>query len=262
MQRREFRHKLGICARLFGRKLAAQGICWVRTSPGPVWKLDLRNPTHRWIVYGAYEGPGFWRWLERRQSSITTVVDSGANIGQTVLYFAALTPQARVFAYEPGLAARSWLAECVALNRLGKVEVSDAGLGASAGMARLSEDGGDAALHGSWNKVNTSTGHSIRLVTLDDELDRLGLAKLDLWKLDMEGYETFALQGAARSLAAHRIRAIHLEIAGEAGQECLNRVSACGYRIYGIDDHGRPVAWNPQHSYDNAMCFAPGEETS
>ena len=107
LQPREFPRKLGICDRLFGRALAGAGICWVRTAPGPVWKLDLGNQTHRWIVYGSYEGPAFWHWLRRDGAGTRTIVDSGANIGQTVLYFASLLPAARIFAYEPGSAARA-----------------------------------------------------------------------------------------------------------------------------------------------------------
>jgi len=55
-----FFRKLRICERIFGKKLAANGICWIQTGSGIPWKLDLANPTHRWIVYGKYEGHHFW----------------------------------------------------------------------------------------------------------------------------------------------------------------------------------------------------------
>lgn len=256
LQRCEFPRKLGICGRLFGRALARHGICWVRTAAGPVWKLDLTNDTHRWLVYGHYEGPGLWRWLEPHRASIRTIVDSGANIGQTVIHFTTLAPHAQVFAYEPGAAARAWLAESVATNALHQVSISACGLGASAGEARLSDDGG-AGRHGSWNKVNPTLGEPIALTTLDDELSRLGIDMVDLWKLDMEGYEEFALQGAQRALAAGRIRAVYIEAAGEIGRQNLARLAQHGYRVHGIDNSGRLVAWQQQHNYENALCLAP-----
>ncbi len=259
LRRFEFPRKLGLFDRLFGRSLSTHGICWVHTAPGPLWKLDLANATHRWIVYGYYEGPALWNWARSRKNAIHTIVDSGANIGQTALYFATLTPQARILAYEPGTAARSWLQECVSFNGFTQIAIHAAGLGASPSSARLVDDGG-AGRHGSWNKVNDSQGEPIQLVTLDDELARLGIETLDLWKLDMEGHEGFALRGAARALAAGKIRAIYIEAAGDAGRESLGFLAAHGYRVHGIAPSGRLVPWHQHHDYENALCLAPGAQ--
>jgi FkbM family methyltransferase len=258
LQRLEFPRKLGLCRRMFGRSLARHGICWVRTAPGPIWKLDLTNLTHQWLVYGHYEGPGFWRWLQCRQrhTPLRAIVDSGANIGQTVAGFSALAPSAHVLAYEPGAAARAWLTEAIAANGLTRVTVRAAGLGAASGPARLADDG-VAGRHGSWNKVSAATGEPIDLVTLDEELAACGIDVVDVWKLDMEGYEGFALRGAAGAIGAGRIRAIHLEVAGEPGLENLAWLEARGYRAHGLTDSGRPVAWRPGHHFDNVLCLAP-----
>jgi FkbM family methyltransferase len=256
LQRRAFPRKLGLCDRVFGRTLAAHGIAWVRTAPGPVWKLDLANATHRWIVYGDYEGPALWRWLGRRRDAIRTVVDSGANIGQTALTFAALLPAARIFAYEPGAAARTWLAEGVAVNRLAQITIEAAGLGATPKSARLASEDADER-HGSWNKVNDTRGEPIALVTLDDELARHGIATLDFWKLDMEGYELEALRGASRALAARRIRALYVEVGGAAGEPALAFLREHGYSIHKLAPSGRPGPWQSGGDFDSALCLAP-----
>jgi FkbM family methyltransferase len=252
----EFPRKLGLCDRLFGATLAAHGTCWVGTAAGPVWKLDLANHTHRWIVYGYYEGPGFWRWLRRQRTPVRTLVDSGANIGQTILYFATLLPEAKLVAYEPGAAARGWLSESIVANGFANISVVASGLGAQAGLTRLAPAGG-ADRHGSWNRVSETEGEPISLATLDDELARLGLGTLDLWKLDMEGYELFALQGAARALAEHRIHAIYVEAAGENGRQSLQFLGQHGYLAYGISDHGSLHAWQPAADYDSALVLSP-----
>ncbi|MBI3886120.1 MAG: FkbM family methyltransferase [Opitutae bacterium] len=254
----EFSGKLGLCDRLFGRALAAHGIVWVRTAVGPVWKLDLANVTHRWIVYGWYEGPALWHWLRRRRRPFRAVVDSGANIGQTALTFAALLPDAKIFAYEPGAAARAWLTESVAASGLGAIQVEPAGLGATAGSARLASEDNDER-HGSWNKVNTERGEPIAVATMDDEMARLGLDQIDFWKLDMEGYEIHALRGAARALAAHRVRALYVEVGGEAGRPALELLRGHGYAVHSLADNGRPGALRDGEGYDNALCLAPGE---
>ncbi len=257
LQRVEFNRKLGLCDRLFGRTLASHGIAWVRTARGPVWKLDLTNWTHRWIVYGSYEGPALWRWLARHGDLIATVVDSGANIGQTALGFAALFPAARIWAYEPGSAARAWLAESVAANRLDRVAVEATGLGSSARSARLaSEDA--AGRHGSWNKVNDTDGEPIHVVTLDAEIARHGLTTVDFWKLDMEGYEIEALRGAAGALAEHRIGALYVEVGGTAGLPAIELLRSHGYAIHALTSSGRTEPFRHDHDYDSALCLAPG----
>jgi FkbM family methyltransferase len=251
----EFPHKLGLCDQFFGKTLARDGIRWVRTAAGPIWKLDLSNPTHRWIVYGSYEGPSFWRWLRARTGSLNTLVDSGANIGQTVLYFATYLPQARIFAYEPGQAARKWLEEGIAANGFDKVTVVPAGLSSAPGDARLGSVGG-AELHGAWNQINAADGESVALVRLDQELERLGVDQVDLWKLDVEGHEMQALQGARHSLAAGRIRAVYMEM-GAAKSESADFLKNHGYIGWDLGNSDNPKPLGRISQWGNALFLAP-----
>ena len=261
LQRIEFSHKLGLCDRWFGRHTARAGIAWVRTAPGPVWKLDLANQTHRWIVYGYYEGPALWRWTRRHATHLRAIVDSGANIGQTVLYFSALTPAARILAYEPGSVARAWLTDCVEANRFSLVRIASCGLGAATTQARLANPGADDR-HGAWNQVSETEGEPILIARLDDELDRHGVATLDLWKLDLEGYEAQALQGAARALAQGRIRAVYAEIAGDNGRRTTELLASHGYAPHRIAPSGRLTPWQHSHPYECALFLAPGAKAT
>src|SRR5437868_6631493 len=127
----DFPRKLGICERIFGNRLSALGSCWVKTAAGVCWKLDLTNPTHRWIVYGKYEGRGFLDWARKFLKPDAMIVDSGANIGQMLLYLAQWVPQGKVLAFEPGREQADWLQECLCVNAGLPVEVLRYGLGAS-----------------------------------------------------------------------------------------------------------------------------------
>lgn len=251
----DFRHKLGLCDLLFGAALSRKGIQWVRTSPGPVWKLDLANPTHRWIVYGDYEGPSLWRWLRSSAGTLRTIVDSGANIGQTVLHFAAILPRARILAYEPGREAREWLEEGIGANGFNGVTVVPAGLSSAPGNAHLGSLGG-AELHGAWNQIQPTEGEAIALVSLDQELERHGFGQVDLWKLDVEGHEIAALQGASGSLAARRIRAVYMEL-GDAQAESIAFLGQNGYTGWDIDISGRPRPLGKHLKWGNALFLAP-----
>lgn len=248
MRRLNFPRKLGICERLYGGALTNNGVSWVRTAAGPVWKLDLRNPTHRWIVYGHYEGPSFFAWARRHLRADAVFVDSGANIGQMIVNLAALMPDGRIVAFEPGRAAAAWLRECLTVTNL-PVEVFPMALGASAGTAFL-RDGAAESIHGAQSQISDSEGEPISIVALADFVARSGIPRIDLWKLDVEGYEIPALQGAAPLLRSGHIGAIYAELTGGNGERISRYLSEFGYRCYLLDAAGRarPATHLPGHT--------------
>ncbi len=237
----DFPHKLGICQRLFGRMITDHGICWVQTAAGIPWKLDLTAPPHRWIVYGKYEGAPFLNWARKFLPPDGVVVDSGANIGQMLLYLAQWVPQGKVLAFEPGTEQAEWLSECLAINTKLPVEVLRVGLGASATQLRL-RSYGPSYIHGYWSRVSETEGEPIQIVRLADELAVRSIEKVDLWKLDVEGYEMPALQGAEVLLKEQRIKAIYAEIGklgDQYGEEVRDYLAAFGYHCYLFDHSGK-----------------------
>jgi len=201
--------KLGSLDWLYRRILQNHGASWVETRAGPIWKLDLRNPTHRWIVYGDYEGPGFVPWAKRWVREDSMVVDSGANIGQVLLYLAPKIRAGKYIAVEPNPVARAWLVECLERYSEWPVTVESFGLGASPGRASLFGAEGESAV-GSHGSLKTGAG-DIEVITLDEYCGKSRIEKIDLWKLDMEGGEEAALKGARDLLKRKAIRALVVE---------------------------------------------------
>lgn len=240
-----FPHKLGFCERLFGRALALYGTCWVQTGASISWKLDLTNPTHRWIVYGFYEGGAFLNWAREFLSQNAVIVDSGANIGQMLLYLAQWVPQGKVLAFEPGMEQADWLEECLAIHPTLPVEVLRLGLGASPTKLYLQDSGlintgGKMVnVHGAMSQISETEGEPIHIVRLSDELTVRSISRVDLWKLDVEGYEIPALQGAESLLKEHRIKAIYVELHGENGERIQDYLAAFRYQCYLFDSKGK-----------------------
>ncbi|MBD2357538.1 FkbM family methyltransferase [Tolypothrix sp. FACHB-123] len=248
----DFQHKLGICERLFGKAISSEGICWVKTGSGISWKLDLANPTHRWIVYGKYEGAAFLNWAQKFLPTDAIIVDSGANIGQMLMYLAQWIPQGKILAFEPGNEAAKWLEECLTIHTSLPVEIIRAGLGASPAQLHLNNIGASIG-HGAWNQISETEGEIIQIVSLADELANRSMTKVDLWKLDVEGYEIPALKGAESLLKEQRIKAIYAELIGNNGQQIRNYLAQFGYYCYLFDSHGKLYSPAQLPSHTNGL---------
>jgi FkbM family methyltransferase len=244
LRRFRFPHKLGAIERLYGRQLSRNGIAWVKTAIGPVWKLDLRSGSHRWLVYGDYGGNAFLPWARGWLHGGGVVIDSGANIGQTALNFATL-PGTQVFAFEPNVDSALWLEECVREQRGWSVEVIRQGL--SSGPEQLclvipdfaDEHGAQATLHTEWYGARKRETVTILVDRLDTFIEDRNLAAIRLWKLDVEGWELNALMGAERALRRHAIDAIFVELHPDNTDAVRAFIRSCGYDRYSFDAHGR-----------------------
>lgn len=242
MRRLSFPHKLGICEQIWGQKLSKHGVCWIETSTGLSWKLDLSNPVHRWIVYGDYEGPDFLGWAKSFISKDSVLVDSGANIGQVTLYFAQWIDDSdggRILAFEPGVEAFKWLEECVSANNLA-VDIVHAALGEEPAVSYLCNSSPEFQHGGQSYITKAAEGEKIEILRLDEELAKREIKKVDLWKLDVEGYELKALKGAENYLREQNIKAIYVELSGDNPQAVRDYLAQFAYEPHLIAANKNP----------------------
>ena len=127
LRRLWFPKKLGVLEMLYGRSLSAAGQQWVKCWNGVIWKLDLADSCHRWIVYGKYEGGIGIDFARSQLNKGGYFIDSGANIGQWLLYLAT-TDKVKTLAFEPVQSQRKWLKECLSIQKNWQVDVFDYGL--------------------------------------------------------------------------------------------------------------------------------------
>lgn len=184
--------KLGILERIYGARLSSRGVAKVLLSNGCTWTVDLSDITHRWLVYGDYEGSLQMRWLRRWLSSGGVFIDSGANIGQMIVSLGRLEG-VKTFAFEPVTSERSWLLQCLMLYPEWPVTVLPLGLSSSIQQLTIRIAGGRSTLRTDWYLSQHLEEEVIDLVTLDSFAESHGLRRIRLWKLDMEGHEIQAL---------------------------------------------------------------------
>ncbi len=238
----DFPHKKGIMDKLFKSSFSGMGEGWVNIWTGHQWKIDLRNPCHRWMMYDRYADSQFLKWAEQHLPQNAVIVDSGSNIGQFLPYYSLIAPKGTILAFEPGHALAAWISECVSLNKMNNVEVIAKGLGDKEMDAFLSDPGEDE-VKGLWNEVSTVSGEPITITELRKELAKRNIQHIDLWKLDVEGYEVEALQGVSEFLDQKKIKALYIEMAikKDNHKRILDYMTTKGYNGFEIETNGKLV---------------------
>ncbi len=189
--------------------------------------------------------PGVWHRVMETVRAGDFVADVGAFVG---LYSLALAQrvgdEGRVYAFEPDPHNAAALERHIILNGLGaRVIVVRAAAAAKTGLERFVSRG-DCESH-----LLARDERSGLASTLTVRLDEIFAdTRLDLLKLDVEGFEEHVLRGAEGILRrpAGRPRAVFIEVhpfawpaAGTSSASILGFLRDCGYQVYDLD--GRTV---------------------
>ena len=234
-RRYEFPRKLGLLEALFGSALAGLGVQWVKCWNGVTWKLDLNNACHRWIVFGKYEGGAGIDLARQKLKHGGVYVDSGANIGQWLLYVGGMQG-VKVLAFEPVSSERDWLGECVDYQADWSVGIFPYGLGEYSGSAKIQCAGAVSTLNLNWYKGMNLDRETIEIVRLDQALKDFGVDRVTFWKLDVEGAELEALRGADKYLEKQKIENIYFECTPANYRLAIELLQSFGYKVYSHAD--------------------------
>ena len=128
--------------------------------------------------------------------------DVGANIGQLSIEAALIVGSTgRITSYEAHPRTASFFSANVKLNKLNNIRLVQSAVGAECGWVSFTDQNSDDQ-----NKVSDIGSIDVPVLTLDTLFDE---EKIDLLKIDIEGYELFALQGSLRTL--HKVDFIYFE---------------------------------------------------
>ncbi len=160
-------------------------------------------------VCGSFE-PNEFNFLDRLLTPGMVFVDVGANDGYYTLFASRrVGPQGRVVSVEPSSRERGHLERNIARNGIGNVEIVPAALGAAAGHADLHLAHGVHTGHNTLGRfahddVVPAQVERVPVETLDAVVTRLGLSRVDIVKIDVEGGEANVITGARTMLAVMR----------------------------------------------------------
>lgn len=151
--------------------------------------------------------------IARTSDSRSVFVDVGANVGYFTLLWAANASEcSKVIAFEPvqrniTICTRNFMLNDIAdrVTLIGKAASNTSGISAfDSGPENQTGWGGLSRSEDS-NLINVQT------VRLDSELDCLGVGSVDLLKIDVEGADTFVIQGCEELLRKRKIKKIFFE---------------------------------------------------
>lgn len=173
------------------------------------------------------------------------VIDGGAHIGLYGLVAAArIGPTGKLIAFEPAPETRSYLERNVALSGISWMEVHPQALAESAGVREFVSFAAEAWGSSSFAPLADYPGKKVErveTVTLDEVLPESERRRVRFVKLDLEGAEFAAMQGAARLLAEAQpdfmleISPEHLAKQGASVEALTALFEAHGYRFYRAD---------------------------
>lgn len=182
----------------------------------------------------------------RRTGPAPMVFDGGANLGQFTERVLAARPNATIHAFEPAPQTFQALLRKfptgVQLHNFGLSDhEGDATMYAdeptSESASVMPQDRSHWSDHDDFQPIGV-----VKLRTIDDVCDELGIERIDLLKLDVEGAELRALRGASRMLAEGRIALIQFEygLPGMAARVYLRDFFKLldGWRIHRIVSDG------------------------
>lgn len=214
--------------------------------------LDLRDNLQRTLYYtGTYE-PGVLRFIERELRPGDVFVDVGAHIGVHALTAARRLRElggGQVFAIEPTHDSANKLRTTAARNGLGLTVVETA-LGDAPGTVDLYadpaygiEDAGVRSQYGSGRVVQR-----IPVTTFDAWAKEVGLSRVDLVKIDVEGAEPLVLRGMQESLERLRPRALVVEMKAVTLERAgTDEATLCELlRLHGYAPAGQPLLFHNQ----------------
>jgi FkbM family methyltransferase len=200
----------------------------------------------RWFVAEKYE-PAVWGRVMREVSAGDHIAEVGASIGLYALAFAGRVGAAgHVTAFEPDPDSISALEANIAVNGLqDRVTVIRAAVGQCSGQVRF------ASARGQESRIEIRPEVcdgviAVPMVTLDDALAG---QRIDVIKIDVEGFEQQVLEGARKILTEERQRprAILVEVhpfawadAGTSSASFLSLLDEMGFRVE--DMEGAPVS--------------------
>ena len=235
----------GLHKRLFKPFHLFKGVTRLTTWKGLTLYLHIDDWIQQHMYFlGGYEEAEL-KAVEQFLTADSVFIDIGANIGLYTLFAAnAINENGQVISFEPFTPNFNSLTKNVSLNNFSTICLEKMAIGAKDGLINLYYDEKEKNL-GMASSITLEKGvqEEVKLTALDSYLETKSLAKIDLIKIDIEGFEYAALLGMRNTLTKFRptllIEILKSTKSANHKSNCEQLLTSLGYHKYYIDDAGR-----------------------
>jgi FkbM family methyltransferase len=197
---------LNICMNFFSYKIKVHCACFLHKWSTIIFESSLFSKLNISMKEEI-------SYLENISLKIENVIDGGANKGDwSNALLQKFSNIKCLHLIEPNPLHKDYLSEKFANKNI--VSFSQKGLSYRNDILKLNYRLGYDS-HASLNFGKTSTDEiceTVDCITLDDLISQLNWQKVDLLKLDLEGFDYFALLGLTQSLSANKVKIIQFEV--------------------------------------------------
>jgi FkbM family methyltransferase len=236
--------------------------------------VAVRNQCRCVIKYHLAESPDSLdtgeRWLVQR---VATYGERFVDVGATVGDWLGMVREARGDAPFAALAFEPSNSAFVELNRrFGSdpgIVLANVALGSEAGSLAFFEEpdaGRGSTLVADFMRTTGMT-RTVTVTTLDAALRNAGWDRVDLLKVDAEGYDLQVIRGAREALTSRSIGVVQLEynrawqLAGDTLRSAYTLLEGNGYRIFVLKRDGlytlNYLRYEEYYEYTNFVAIAP-----
>jgi len=169
------------------------------------------------------------------------VMDIGTNNGAVLMQLSQKAKEGFVYGFEPDPINYARCIKNLSLNKLANVEVNNIALGSEKGQAALViVDETNLGM----NKISIDPSHKsseVFINTLDNFVAEKGLSKVDLIKIDTEGFELHVLTGSSEILKNMKpvlfieLDDNNLKVQGQSAKQLVEYLEALKYKIKRAD---------------------------
>ena len=219
----------------------------IRNIEGITYELNLDEGIDGSLYFDGYYERSTTRFLTAFVNDGMTVFEVGANVGSHTLLMGRLVGSGRVYAFEPTTYAFRKLHRNLELNTFVNVCAERIALSDQPGERLICglTDRSNLPFKASWRRrgkpATENTKDVIRFDTLDNYVAHHKVARIDLLKIDVDGYEARVIRGGLATLRRdHPLLCIELaqstlDRLGDDLQALLRTLREAGYAVYHLD---------------------------
>ena len=197
--------------------------------------------------------------IRRVKQDVSVIFDVGANIGQSAFKFRSAFPQAAIHCFEPAGAAYKKLK--INTGRMKNIHCHKIALGSRNEEAKMYLVA--QSVSNSLIKPDSIIGEEfVKVATLDDVVLKNKVNKIDLLKIDTEGFDLEVLRGAVKIISLGRVSFILVEVGFHPKDsrhvlfdDVRSFLMPLGYSVFGVYD--QQLEWTGESRLRFAnVCFA------